>query len=215
MSICAVVLGGEPSYSEQVAERLLRADYCIAADSGAAYALSVGRTPDILVGDLDSLASELVDCCVEHGTTIHRFPSHKDETDGELALIAAQEAGYDEIELYCSGGGRLDHWLANLFMAYEFFTGGMKITLVDDDYMGYYSDGFLEVTGQIGDTLSLIPLTPQVTGVTLEGLAYPLMEATLYMGVSRSVCNELTTERCVIRHAKGVLLALHYAKERI
>ena len=36
MSTCAVVLGGEPSYSEKVAERLLRADYCIAADSGAA-----------------------------------------------------------------------------------------------------------------------------------------------------------------------------------
>ncbi len=83
------------------------------------------------------------------------------------------------------------------------------------DYTGYYSNGFLEVTGQIGAYLFLIiPLTPQVTGVTLEGLAYPLVDATLYMGVSRSLCNELTAESCVISHTKGVLLTLHYAKRK-
>jgi len=212
MSHCAVILGGQPPQSQEVATRLLTADYCVAADSGAAYAVKCGRVPDLIVGDMDSLDPESLRYCREKGASLLVLPSHKDETDGEMALRSAVEAGCEEIELFAFSGGRLDHLLANIFMAYDFFSGGINITLVDDGMNGYFSDGVFEISGEAGDVLSLIPMTPRVEGVTLQGLVYPLDNANLSTGVSRSLCNEFSEPFCRVFHKTGILLILHYTK---
>ncbi len=212
MSRCAVILDGQAPQSHEVAERLLKADWCVAADGGAAYALACGRVPDMIVGDMDSADGQLLSYCQEHGASLRKLSCEKDETDGEMAMRAALETGCDEILLFGFSGGRLDHLLANIGMAYEFFTRGTNINLVDDGFEGYFSNGFLEVSGEVGDVLSLIPMTPKVSGVTLQGLMYPLDNATLFTGVSRSLCNELAEPLCRVSHKEGILLILHYTK---
>ena len=95
----------------QLEEVLRAAALVIAADSGFDLALRLGILPDLLVGDLDSVAAspELAAFPPER---IRRYPADKDETDAELGLSLFAERGIRSIVLAGGGGGRLDHLLA-------------------------------------------------------------------------------------------------------
>ena len=47
---------------------------------------------------------------------MERFPTHKDETDAELALLRAIDAGADAITMIGATGTRLDHVMGNIQM---------------------------------------------------------------------------------------------------
>ena len=73
-------------------------DFIVAADGGTRHALAAGITPDHVIGDLDSLSSELRATLEAAGTIVHAHPPAKDETDLELALIwAATQSHIAEI----------------------------------------------------------------------------------------------------------------------
>ena len=60
---------------------------------------------------------------------MEKLPSHKNETDTEVAIEAALQLGYDDIILYGGLGGRLDHEMANLhLMIYR----ELPLTLMND-----------------------------------------------------------------------------------
>lgn len=85
--------------------------YVIAADSGLMSAETAGIVPDLIVGDMDSLA----DLCMLNKypeEKIRRFPRDKDRTDTELALALMREQNVDEIVLVGGSGGRFDHFFA-------------------------------------------------------------------------------------------------------
>ena len=56
--------------------------------------------------------------------------------------------------------------------------------------------------------LSLLPITDQVSGVTLTGFLYPLHQATLRRGDTLGISNELTGPWGKIAIAKGKLLVI-------
>ena len=62
-------------------------DYWIAADGGLRHALALGRLPDVLIGDLDSVTPEQLAQAEAAGVRILRYPVEKDDTDLELALL--------------------------------------------------------------------------------------------------------------------------------
>ena len=100
----------------QAAQRLLReGDLWIAADGGSRHALALGRAPDVVIGDLDSLPDPVRDSLLRAGTKIQSFPAEKDETDLELALAYAVREGCSSIRILAGLGGRTDQTLANLF----------------------------------------------------------------------------------------------------
>ena len=59
----------------------------IAADRGWDNALALGLSPDVLVGDMDSISA------VPDGVELHRSPAVKDETDAQLAIRCAVSRG--------------------------------------------------------------------------------------------------------------------------
>ena len=66
-----------------------------------------------------------------------------------------------------------------------------------------------EVQGAPGDTVSLIPWGGAVTGVTTEGLRWPLRGETLYSHKTRGISNEMSRETAGIEIASGLLLCIH------
>ena len=84
-------------------ERWLEGGTVIAADAGAASLDRLGRRPDRLVGDLDSIPDELLERLGAAGVVIDRHPADKDASDSELALEAAVAAGAPEIVVYNAG----------------------------------------------------------------------------------------------------------------
>ena len=86
-------------------------DLLIAADGGYDWLRQSGLTPDFLLGDLDSLG---VLPSLPAKTKLLRYPVEKDDTDTALALEEGWNRGYRSFALYGCGGGRPDHFLANL-----------------------------------------------------------------------------------------------------
>jgi thiamine pyrophosphokinase len=66
------------------------------------------------------------------------------------------------------------------------------------------------VEGRPGEVVSLLPLAPAASGITLEGFAYPLEDGTLYAARARGVSNELRAPRGHIQLTEGTLLVVHY-----
>lgn len=199
--------GERPDLAE--ARALLRPDdLLIAADGGARHCQALGRTPHHLVGDLDSLASDEVAALREAGVRLHAHPSAKDETDLELALRLAAEAGAAEILVLGALGGRLDMLLANVLLLAHPALAGVRVTLWSAGQTTWLiRPPGADVTGRAGDTLSLIPLAGDARGVVTHGLAYPLRHETLASGPARGVSNVLTGDRARVELEAGLLWA--------
>jgi thiamine pyrophosphokinase len=202
-----VFAGGDPTPAE-VAAGLPADAFVIAADSGAAHARASGRAVDLLVGDLDSIDPSLTDALEAGGTRVDRHPAAKDQTDLALALDAALALEPSAITVVGGHGGRLDHLVANALL------------LAADDYAGVAVDarmgpatltvvrGRRELRGPVGDLVSLLPAGGPATGVTTEGLMFPLTGATLRPGTTWGVSNQLVAPVGAVSVVTGVVLAV-------
>src|SRR5256885_2108000 len=89
-------------------------DYVVAADGGA-FALERWKLlPHLVVGDMDSLGDAGVERMARKGIAVAKFSAAKDESDLELAVAQAIEAGATEIVLLrAPRGGRPDRGTAH------------------------------------------------------------------------------------------------------
>ncbi len=205
-----VFAGGtyQPGTASQKA--LAEAEKLIAADSGAALALRLGYVPACIVGDFDSLDTQLVEQARARGSRIISAAVEKDETDTELAVQLAIEQGATQITLLGAlGGERFDHTMANILLLAGFDT--VPIQIIDGPSTCWLlrGPGQTAIHGQIGDLLSLLPLTGDATGIRTDGLYYPLHGETLRFGKPRGVSNALTAEQAEVWLESGLLLVIH------
>ena len=180
----------------------------ICADGGASNALALGLQPQVVIGDLDSLDSNLQAQLEASGCQVLAHPAHKDETDLELALYYAIEHGVDEILILGALGGRIDQTLANVLLLALPELRSVKVKIIDGRQEVFLIRDEALIEGQVGDTLSLLPLTEEVTGIYTEGLEYPLENGTLYLGPALGVSNTLTAPQARVRMGQGLLLAV-------
>lgn len=212
-----VFANGLISNPEGVRVFLQPGDLFIAADGGSRHALALGITPDILIGDFDSLEEEEVVHIESLGAEIIRHPAQKDFTDLELALQYAQERGAGEVLVFGALGARWDQTLANLLLPATASLQSCRIALFDgmQEIRLIRGGETLQVHGQSGDTLSLIPLVGDAHGVTTQGLEYPLHHETLLFGATRGISNVLLEETASITLEEGLMLCvvIHETKE--
>ena len=105
-------------------------DLVLAADGGYRALCSLGYTPDLLLGDFDSLG----DLPLPPDLPVLRFPARKDDTDTGLALRHGLDRGYRDFALYGCAGGRVDHLLANLQSMARVSRLGAAIRLAAPEY---------------------------------------------------------------------------------
>jgi thiamine pyrophosphokinase len=166
-------------------------DLIIAADGGSHHCLELGIRPQLVIGDLDSVEDAELVKLRQLGAEVIAFPRRKDFTDLELALLEAQKRGADQVLVLAALGRRWDQSLANILLPAAL--PGLRISLVDGrEEMHFIRPGeTLEIAGQAGDTVSLIPLGGDAQGITTHGLEYPLFSETLRLGSTRGVSNVL------------------------
>jgi thiamine pyrophosphokinase len=191
----------------------------VAADGGAEGAIGLGLRPDLVVGDMDSLAPEALRRLESDGTAVERMAVEKDESDLELAIRAALARGATTIMILGAlGGPRVEHELANVALL---GLGGPDtvIAIMDERCTIRMLDGgartsggetaTMDVRGEPGDFVSLQPWGGDVDGVTTRGLRYPLRDEPLLMGPSRGLSNELTGRRGAVSCRRGRALVIH------
>ena len=219
LTMRAIIFANGEFADPQGARDLLRpSDLIIATDGGTRHALAAGMTPHIVIGDLDSLSPADQARVEATGTQVVRYPSRKDETDLELALLHAVREGATEIIILAALGGRLDQTIANVLLLSLPELSGLDVRIVEGVQTAFLIQGGrgeLLVEGQPGDTVSLIPLGGDAVGVTAEGLEWPLREDTMHFGPARGVSNVLTAQIARVRVRRGLLLCVvtHASKQ--
>ncbi len=205
-----VFVNGVVADYSALARRLRPDDYLIGADGGTRHVLALGLTPQAVVGDLDSLEANTVAALERMEVEIERFPVAKDQTDLELAIERGLLAGADEILLLGALGGRLDQTLANLLiLAQRLWPVPLRLAEGDEVAQVLRGGERLVLEAPVGSTVSAIPLSPLVTGITYTGLAYPLEDATLALGSTRGVSNVVAASPATVSIREGVLLVVY------
>ena len=204
-----VFVNGEISDYGATARWLHRDDYRIAADGGARHMEALGLSPDVIVGDLDSIDEGLLARLRAEGATVEKHPVAKAATDLELAIARAVNDGATEILLIGALGGRLDQTLANLLIMAQ-RNWNVPLAVAEGDQLARLLRGpeNLTLTGPAGCFVSAVALSEEVTGVTYRGLEYPLVDATLRLGSTRGVSNTLTSSPARISIETGILLVI-------
>ena len=186
----------------------------IACDGGCDILARHIIVPDLVVGDMDSISKEGLDFINSNNVFIEKYPVEKDWTDSEIALSKTED---DEVILVTPDSGRLDHVIANLQLALKFKKDGKKITITDGITYCYPLSGEDSVEVDVSTlkkpvSVSLVPwdFSEPVTGVTTEGLYYPLKDAELNAGSTFSFSNHPTDEngRIAIYIKGGLLLVI-------
>lgn len=190
----------------------------VASDGGALKAEVIGYPAQVVVGDADSLAPTDIDRLRAAGAEVVVHPAAKDESDTELALNLALDRGATRVVIVGAfGGKRLEHTLANILLIASQRLRGRDICLADgaSTLRVLHDKGSLELTGSIGDFVSLLPLTWHVSGVTTVGLRYVLTEELLEQGPARGLSNEMTTGTASIQIDQGRLAVIHTRRTEV
>ena len=186
-------------------ERVLpeKGDYIIAADAGYDALVSRGIMPDLVVGDFDSLGK------VPEHPNIVRSPVEKDDTDMMLAVKQGLKLGYEMFTINGGLGGRLDQTLANIqILSYLAENGargtllgqGICVTAIKNSEISFNSDEAHE------GAISIYCAGGKAEGVTLKGLKYPLVNATITNYYPIGVSNEFTGAPAVVKVNNGTLI---------
>lgn len=195
------------------ARRLLRSDdYIICADGGTRHSLALGLTPNLVIGDMDSIETDQWRGLEKAGVSIELFPGDKNETDLELAIHRALELEPKEIIILGALGGRLDQTLGNIALLNVSLHASRSIRIDDGVEEIFFCRDHAQIHGKSEDIVSLIPWGSPVYGVQTENLKWPLQKETLHPDRTRGISNEMTGEVAMIKISSGLLLVVHTRK---
>lgn len=151
----------------------------LGVDRGALRLLEHGITPLVAIGDFDSINKNEKHTVNSQMADIRTAQPEKDDTDTQLALsIAMSEFDPAEIYLYGATGGRLDHFLANIWTITEprFATIVERLRIIDNgNSVRFYLPGEHAISKEADKKyLAFMNLTP-VKNLTLIDEKYPLI----------------------------------------
>ncbi|KRA00372.1 thiamine pyrophosphokinase [Mesorhizobium sp. Root157] len=207
MSQFTILLGGDlvrtPVLDDQVAGTRV-----IAADSGIRHAELLGLTPELWVGDFDSVPKDLPPRLQSVPT--RKFPAEKDKTDGELAIDIAREKGATSLILAGAFGGlRADHAFLHLALALRLAENGVSVLLTSGAQEGVpllnrsaefdYGEG----------TMFSIHGFSDLAGLTVEGARWPLANVEVPFGSSLTISNAVAGKLRIQLASGRALLVAH------
>lgn len=188
-------------------------DHIIGVDGGLKFCYEQNIVPTRIVGDFDTLSPKILKWYKEHtGIEIREFNPVKDATDTQIAVELALELGSSRITILGGTGTRLDHVLGNIQTMYLPLEKGIACEMLDPHNRIRLIRGNNRIrrSEQYGKYFSLIPLTTDVTGVTLRGVKYPLNRHhfTVLGSGSFGVSNEITAEEAEILTESGIFVLI-------
>jgi len=177
-------------------------DYIIAADGGWIACREAGITPDLLLGDFDSLG------VVPEFDNVERVPVEKDDTDMMLAVKRGLALGHREFHLYGGmGGKRTDHTIANLqtllYLARRDAQGWLYGR--DEVYTAIHN-GSVTLPARKNGILSVFCLGTDAEGVAIRGAQYEVENAVLTADFPLGVSNHFVGKEVLVHVARGSLL---------
>jgi thiamine pyrophosphokinase len=207
MNQCIIFANGNFS---SVANSINSNHIVIAADGGARHCWDLGINPQFVIGDFDSLSEEELIFLKSNGAELIKYSIKKDETDLELAINFAINLGCKDISVYGALGGRWDMTFANVLLLASPIYNGINFKIFGTKTTGYIlrSGETQKLKSKPGTIVSIIPLGGSATGITYNGLKWPLENATLPFGTPKGVSNQTIQNVSEIYLETGIILIL-------
>lgn len=177
------------------------------ADGGAKKIIDLNIIPTEVWGDFDSLDDHEILWLKNNKVKLVTFNKDKDFTDGELLIKYVSSLNFDKIYIIGGTGGRLDHELTNINLAFKY----KNLVFKDDFQELFVIDKTFKFINLNNKTISFIPFSDSVENLTLTGFKYPLVNHTLKRGDSTCMSNIIEKSIAEVSFTTGKLLcSLNY-----
>ena len=205
---CVIISSSPDTNVEEIKSLCTNDDFIVCADSGYSFAKKAGLTPNLIIGDFDSLKEEL-----PQNTEVVKLNTHKDDTDTEHCVMECIRRGYKDFLLLGSIGGRTDHTFANIatlaFLSEYNYNG---IARNNGEEIRILKEGSYEMNNKKGLIFSVFPYGCESVNVTYKGAEYMLNNKTLTYNVSRGISNVFVDDEAEITINRGRAILLTYYK---
>ena len=203
-----IVTNGTIRSLEYLKDLIQSNDKIICADGAVRYLRAINKIPSIVVGDLDSISKDNLIWVNEHQIELIQFDSKKDNTDTEIAVDYAISNKATHITIAGGVGSRIDHSLGNIFLLKRMMDHGVMGVLDEIGVEIQLISGSIRLKWRKGETVSFIPVSEKVTGITLIGFEYPMNNETIEMGSSRCLSNVVAKDFPDVQVEEGLLIAI-------
>ena len=163
--------GSNPKHPT-VKDRLKSINTFFCVDGGADKLITMGYTPDIILGDLDSIDKEN-----KNYNSKIVYLEDQSKSDLEKSISWCVNQGIEELELFGFSYGRDDHHLANLFIMKN-FSDRIKMKMYTDKSLIFCINKHSTFLSEANQTVSIFTLSEK-TLITTTGLKYPLKNSPL------------------------------------
>jgi thiamine pyrophosphokinase len=181
-------------------------DFVLAADGGANAALKAGVMPSLVIGDFDSITKQTA---AKIGQAKLLKVARQDNTDLEKALDFAAYVKPQSVTIISAAGGRVDFTISNFSSAFKYLKL-FPVIFAGAKWRVYPIETSAVFAANKGSTVSLIAMG-KASGITLNGLKYPLKNAVLDVGMT-AVSNIALKNDFKVSLKKGRLLVVIYPK---
>ena len=211
MSKCILVCAGDFVPVEIPAED---GDMVIAVDAGFVHCLSVNISPDVIIGDFDSVDEDHLELIKEISRNepdrVITLPCEKDDTDTLAAIRTGLERGYTDFRIYgAMGGERVEHTIANMQCLIYLKEHGAKGYILDDRSMvTVIKDETVTLSSGLEGYLSVFAVGGSAEGVTLKNLEYEIEDEEIRPEFPVGVSNAFIGKSAEITVKKGMLLVI-------
>ncbi|GAA0331477.1 thiamine diphosphokinase [Bacillus carboniphilus] len=211
--IIAMMAGGpvDSIPSKEVLNDLPTDTVWIGIDRGTLTLFDYGIIPEYAVGDFDSVQEEEMQLIDQNVRFLKTAQAEKDETDMELAINLALEQKPSKLFIFGATGKRQDHQLANTYLLVKVRKEqpDCDVEIIDRwNRISVYGPGEFTVQRSEIPYISYIPLTPEVTGLTLTGFKYPLKDRHIFLGSTLCISNELIKPAGTFSFISGILMMI-------
>ena len=164
----------------------------IGVDSGVKHLNKFAISPDLIIGDLDSIDKKLLTESAKKNIEIIKYPKNKDQTDFEIALDYAQKLEFESIDIIGGENGEIDH-LLSIFMTISINKCSYKTTWFYGKQKILFNPKSISIN--LNQIFSLIPLS-NIKNLNISGAKWNLQNKNIDFGSTRTLRNE-SVERLI------------------
>lgn len=205
-----IITGGK--INKNFAKKYLKSnkyDIIIAVDKGLETIDYLKQEPQYILGDFDSVNTKILEKYKTQNIKIIKLNPEKDLTDTHSAIDLALEIKSTEITILGAIGTRLDHTMANIHILKQALDKNIKAKIVNEkNEIELINKEIIIKKDDNYKYVSIIPLTTNVTGITIEGMKYIINDYTLSIGDSLGVSNEQIDKEAKISIKTGILVVI-------
>jgi thiamine pyrophosphokinase len=180
-------------------QALAAADIIVCCDGAAEKLCAHGKTPDYIVGDLDSLPDELK---TRFAGRLHRVAS-QETNDLTKAVNFCLQHGARQLKILGAGGLREDHTIANISLLAD-YAAQCRVEMITNYGVFVAISETSALESVAGQQVSIFSLTPSAK-ISSTGLKYPLRQQALDSWWKGSL-NEATDTHFTLAFDEGTFI---------